>query len=168
MVHEPLLSHLQPDKSSPTQRTKHNFIKLGNKCTIDVVMDVDVSACEPTLSVHTTDPRDGLCFLHWIVARQCGRIWCVWPWTGSLCAKHHFRFLRLPAAVHSSIRTLPPSEGDAPKNNAWTHVMPLNTKNNPNPGTRNGKISFFGQGQPVHFEFFHYSEPHYFPFPPSH
>lgn len=40
------------------------FNKPGNKCITDaVIMDVGMSACEPTLSVHTTNPRAGLCFI---------------------------------------------------------------------------------------------------------
>lgn len=60
-------------------------------------------------------------------------------------------------AVHSSIKTLQPSQRYF-QNNTGTHIMHLNTKkekrkNTSTKWTKNGKIAFFGQGQPVHFDY---------------
>lgn len=87
----------------------------------------------------------------------------VWPWSGSLCANHHFKFLRLRAGgkVHISIKTLQPYQGYISKKNqtnTGTHIMLFfNYKKEKKKKihfikkTNDGKIAFFGQGQPVHF-----------------
>lgn len=87
----------------------------------------------------------------------------VWPWSGSLCANHHFRFLRLPGAVHISIKTRQPHQGDISKTTLGLTSCFLNTHTKERKKekskytsiikTNNGKIAFFGQGQPVHFDY---------------
>lgn len=45
----------------------------------------------------------------------------VWPWTGSLCANHHFKFLQLPGAVHSSVQTEQPFQKKSQKQHGDSH-----------------------------------------------
>lgn len=126
---------------------------------------------QPSLSTQPTQEPVSVSYAELLLgnAEEFG----VWPWTGSLCANHHSEFLRLPGAVHSSIKTLRPSHF---QNNTGTHIMHLNTEtkrkkqqqntHQPKKKTNNGKIAFFGQGQPVHFDYLFSLVPHYFFFFP--
>lgn len=89
----------------------------------------------------------------------------VWPWTGSLCANQHFKFLRLPGAVHiNHLREIfPKRHWDS--HHAIKYQKTRQKLNTHQPKKKNnGKISFFGQGQPVHFDYLFSLVPHYFPF----
>lgn len=94
----------------------------------------------------------------------------VWPWTGSLCANHHFKFLQLPGAVHSSVQTEQPFQKKSQKQHGDSHhaikYIKIYTHTHTRAHTKNGKIAFFGQGQPVQFDYLFSLVPHYPPPPP--
>ena len=116
------LSHLQkawhhiPNPKKNIKKCCRCFLfsnKPGNKWITDaVITNVGMFACEPTVSVHTANPRASLCVSYAELLLGNAEEFFVWPWTGSLCANHHFKFLRLPGAVHSSIKMLQSSQGD--------------------------------------------------------
>lgn len=126
----------RPGITAPTQQKYQEFFfsnkpgiqcifylnKPGNKCITDAI----ITYCEPAASVHKINPRAHVSYAELLLgnAEEFG----VWSWTGSLCANHHFKFLRLPGEVPSCIQTLQPSQGDISKNNTGTHIMLLNTK----------------------------------------
>lgn len=68
--------------------------KPGNECRTDaVIMDVGMSACEPALPVHTTHPTPPAPGSYAELLLGDAEEFGVRPWTGSLCANHHFKFL---------------------------------------------------------------------------
>lgn len=109
------------------------------------------------------------CFLHWTVARQCRVIWCVTMRWKPLCKSP----LWVPptigrVSVHVSLTT-PHDYSHIVEIYAWKKIhwetlgftsCFLNTKRERYDTLIkkiNGKIAFFGQGQPAHFD-------HLFPF----
>lgn len=119
---------------------------------------------QPSLSAQPTQEPISVSYAELLLgnAEEFG----VWPWTGSLCANHHFKFLWLPGAVHiNHLREIFPKQ-HRDSHHAITkkfnkNLIHINQKIENN---NNGKISFFGQGQPVHFDYLSSLVPHYFIF----
>lgn len=85
----------------------------------------DVCLWANPICPHNQPESQSLCFWAELLlgnAEEFG----VWPWTGSLCANHHFKFLQLPGAVHGAAQTEQPFQKNL-KNSTETHIMPLNT-----------------------------------------
>lgn len=104
---------LQIPKKNIKKRSFSN--KTGNKCETTAVnwfWDVCLLS-QPSLSARPSPDQ---------VSASCTELllgnveeFGVWPWSGSLCANPYHRFLQILGAVHISIKTLQPYQGDITK-----------------------------------------------------
>lgn len=101
---------------------------------------------QPSLSTQPTQEPVAVSYAELLLgnAEEFG----VWTWTGSLCANHHFKLLRLPRGVgspHCSIKTLQPSQRDISK--TTHHAFKYqNRKNHINQINKEWKNSFLWTG----------------------
>lgn len=100
------------EKYQETFLFKEDWQQMWNYCCHNWFWDVCLLS-QPSLSAWPSPDQ---------VSASCNELllgnveeFGVWPWNGSLCANPYHRFLQIFGAVHISIKTLKPYQGDITK-----------------------------------------------------